>query len=331
MKTIYGILILFGMLVIGSACHDDDEQSLSPEFDYAGPYPAITEGTSEAQKICYDLYKKYDFHVYYTLSGDDALLTDVGYIINGFWFLWDDPLPLQAGDEGISTSFLKLLKAFYDGLPEELVKTSVMKRQVLVTANLWNDELSNYYGISFPDFYSTGGIEESTMQGIVYWGEMDEFMGIQPDIWKYSICLSFFRTRSSTFVNSTLPIPKDFSQVSLGNYFSELTKEEDIAEAIMNVFDWDNYQTNMEYLLERGFVNPLGYMFCTPKAYQTDEMATFATWIACNSLADRQEILETYPLVKKKYDITVKYYKDNFKLDLEAFSKFWVNLEVEVE
>lgn len=328
MKTRYGTLILFVMLLLGAACHDD-KQNLSPEFDYAGPYPAITEGTSEAQKICYDLYKKYDYHVYYTLSGDEALLTDIGYIINGFWFIYPEPDHLEAGDEMTSTSFLKLLKAFYDWLPEELAKTSVMRRQVLVKINLWNDELTNYYGLSFPEFYSMGGIEESVMQGIVYWGEMDDDYGPQPEVWKYSICLSFFRTRSSTFVNSSLPVPTDFSQVSLGNYFGELTKEEDIIEAMMNVFDWINYQTNMEYLLERGFVNPLGYMYCMPKANQTDEMSTYAAWIACNSLEDRQEILDVYPLVKKKYDITIKYYKDNFKLDLEAFSKFWVNVEVE--
>lgn len=329
MKTIYEILILVGMLVLGSACHDD-EQNLSPEFDYAGPYPAITEGTSEAQKICYDLYKKYDYHVYYTLSGEDALLTDLGYIINGFWFAGNPYL--EAGDEAISTSFLKLLKAFYDALPEELVKTSVMKRQVLVKANVWNDELSNYYGLYFPDFYSIGGIEESTMQGIVYWGEMDDGIEPQPEIWKYSICLSFFRTRSSTFVNSTLPLPKDFSQVSLGSYYGEITDNEELAKALASVFDWESYEPAdgyMEYLFEKGFIEPFDFIYCTSKKFQTDEMATFATWIACNSLADRQKILDTYPLVKKKCDITVKYYKDNFNVDLEAFSKFWVNVEVE--
>ena len=55
MKTIYVILVLLVMFVIGSACH---ESSLTPEFTYNGPIPAIVDGTSEAQKICYDLYKK---------------------------------------------------------------------------------------------------------------------------------------------------------------------------------------------------------------------------------------------------------------------------------
>ena len=56
MKTIYGILILIGWMVIGYACSDDE--NLSPEFEYNGPIPAIADGPSNAQKICYDLYKK---------------------------------------------------------------------------------------------------------------------------------------------------------------------------------------------------------------------------------------------------------------------------------
>lgn len=59
MKTIYGILILIGWMVIGYACSDDE--NLSPEFEYNGPIPAIADGPSNAQKICYDLYKKYDY------------------------------------------------------------------------------------------------------------------------------------------------------------------------------------------------------------------------------------------------------------------------------
>ena len=49
----------------------------------------------------------------------------------------------------------------------------------------------------------------------------------------------------------------------------------------------------------------------------------------CNSLSERQEILDTYPLVKKKYDLTLKFYKDYLKIDLEEFSKFWLNVTVE--
>ena len=55
MKTIYRILVLFGLLAVGTACSED---SLSPEYEYNGPIPAIADGPSEAQKICYELYQK---------------------------------------------------------------------------------------------------------------------------------------------------------------------------------------------------------------------------------------------------------------------------------
>ena len=63
MKTKYGIMILLGWLLLGSACNEGD---LTSEFTYNGPIPAIADGPSEAQKICYELYQKYDHHVYYT-------------------------------------------------------------------------------------------------------------------------------------------------------------------------------------------------------------------------------------------------------------------------
>ena len=36
MRTIYGMLIVFGLLVTGTACHED---SLSAEYEYNGPIP----------------------------------------------------------------------------------------------------------------------------------------------------------------------------------------------------------------------------------------------------------------------------------------------------
>ena len=51
MKTMYRILVLLGLFAIGVSCSDE---SLSPEYEYNGPIPAIAEGPSEAQKICYE-------------------------------------------------------------------------------------------------------------------------------------------------------------------------------------------------------------------------------------------------------------------------------------
>ena len=86
MKTIYRILVVIGLVVAIAACND--ESRLSPEFEYTGPIPEIADGPSEAQKICYDLYQKYDHNVYYTLSGDEALRTNVGQTqINMLYYL----------------------------------------------------------------------------------------------------------------------------------------------------------------------------------------------------------------------------------------------------
>ena len=199
MKTIYGILVLVGWLVIGSACH---ESSLTPEFTYNGPIPAIVDGTSEAQKICYDLYQKYDHHVYYTLSGDEALRTNVGITqTNMIEYNTPEALPLEAADEVTAGSFLKLLRTFYNALPAEIVKTTVIKRQVLIKKNLWYDNLGEYvgyYGLMLPTPNLSIGYIDEAQQGIVYWGEMDDDLGPQPELWKYSIASSFCRTRTST-------------------------------------------------------------------------------------------------------------------------------------
>lgn len=118
------------------------------------------------------MYQKYDHNVYYTLSGDEALRTNVGQTqINMLYYLPESAWPLEAADEVTAEAFLKLLKSFYDALPEEIVKTTVIKRQVLIKVNFWFDMLLNYYGVWAPEFMSMGFTDEA-QQGIVYWGEM---------------------------------------------------------------------------------------------------------------------------------------------------------------
>lgn len=59
---------------------------------------------------------------------------------------YPDALPLVAADEKTAESFLKLLQTFYNALPETIVKTTVIKRQVLIKENIWFDELGRYMG-----------------------------------------------------------------------------------------------------------------------------------------------------------------------------------------
>jgi lipoprotein len=324
MKTMYRILVLLGLFAIGVSCSDE---SLSPEYEYNGPIPAIAEGPSEAQKICYELYQKYDHHVYYTLSGDEALRTNVWKIqVNNFWYLPEDTFPLEAADDATSEVFLRLLRAFYGALPVETVKATVIKRQVLVKANLWEDVLSDY-GFWVPEFYSIAYTREA-QQGAVYWGEMDDEIGPQPDVWKYSICLSFFTTRVMSHFVSDVPLPTEFAQVSRGLYFGELSDEEQF-DAMMEMVDMDTGEINMDFLMERGFIHPYPYLMATSEYYQYEDIGSFATWVACHPLTERQESLDAYPLVKKKYELTLEFYKKYLKIDLEEFCKFWTNVTVE--
>ncbi|MFR1242907.1 MAG: hypothetical protein ACLSDJ_17580, partial [Butyricimonas faecihominis] len=74
-------------------------------------------------------------------------------------------------------------------------------------------------------------------------------------------------------------------------------------------------------LITLGFVDPHGFMLATVKIYSYIDLVTFATWIVCKPLDERQEIMENNLLVKQKYELTLKYYKANMDLDLEAFAK----------
>ena len=150
-------------------------------------------------------------------------------------------------------------------LPVETAKTSVIKRQVLVKINLWNDELLNYYGFWIPEIYSIAFTDEA-QQGIVYWGEMDDAIGVQPDVWKYSIAISFFRTWTSTYYNHNVPVPTEFIQVSAGYYLSEMP-EADQLDAMDAMYDWDTFEVDMDYLMNMGFIHPYSFVMASTKSY----------------------------------------------------------------
>ena len=329
MKTKYVIMILLGWLLLGSACSESD---LTSEFTYSGPIPTIADGPSVAQKICYELYQKYDHHVYYTLSGDDALRTDVG-ITQTSMIEYNHPnaLPLVAADEKTAESFLRLLQIFYNALPETIVKTTVIKRQVLIKENIWFDDLGEYmgyFGMMVPTPNLSIGYIEEAQQGIIYWGEMNDAIGIQPELWKYSLASSFFKTRTTSYYTLDMPSPDAFIQVSKGKYFNEMSYEEQ-GDAMMEMLDWMTGEWDMDYVRSLGFVDPYAFFMLQSDYMPNEDMATYAAWIVCNPLVERQEILNDYPLVKKRYDLTLEYYKENLNVDLEEFCEFWVNVTIE--
>ena len=316
-------ILLLGMIVSFIACHDED--SLKSEYEYDGPIPAIADGPSEAQKLCYSLYQKYDLHTYYTLAGDEALRTPVGWTQTAMFEYYaeyynPDIYPMQAADEMTSESFLKLMIKFLDLLPEDLAK-SISKRHVVVKCNLVQDD----YYLPWP---LTIAYTDEAQQGIIYWGDMTDEIGEQLDLWKYSITSAYFETRTSTYFHNYLPVPSEFANVSAGKYLYDYTTDEEQSEVFDNLFTEDG-DLNMDFLMSNGFVDPFGMIKSGSDKYQFLDMTTYATWIVNNPLEERQNALDNYPLVKLKYDLTIKYYKENLKLDLETFGKSWLTVTID--
>ena len=144
-------MICYCCLIWGTmACTKED----TPEamWEYTGPVPAILDGPSQAQKMCYALYQKYDLHIYYNLSGEEALKTEVGYTqVNGITANNPEAIPMQAADAAVAEKFLTLLTGFFALLPDEMVSSGLYRRQVLVKINPGNnkykDENGNLVGI----------------------------------------------------------------------------------------------------------------------------------------------------------------------------------------
>lgn len=326
MKTIYKLLVFVGLFV-GISCQD--EGSLTPEFEYTGPIPEITQGNTDAQKICYDLYKKYDLHVYYTLGGDEALRTDVGktqtisieqadelkqyYLEEEELDLGPLALPMQAGDEITATSFLKSLRMFYDALPENMAKTSTLKRHVLVKVVPVFSKLFENQMIDHNPSVAYSEIE----QGIVYYGGIDDEAYYEESDWRYSIAYEYFKGMVNKF-SKNVPVLIEFGEISKGLYASD---QDDYGELIIDEDDWT---VDEDALMSMGFVDADAYLRGNMeyKLY-TEDLASYLTWIACNPLAERQDDLENYPLVASKYDLAIKYMKDNYNMDMEAFSLAW--------
>jgi len=83
------------LLVLFSACRKEDD--LTADFEVSGPYPAIEEGTTEASQIRYGIYEDYDIHIYYDLSGEEAMTT-FGSTFNFYYSVPDSFIGLSAGN-----------------------------------------------------------------------------------------------------------------------------------------------------------------------------------------------------------------------------------------
>ena len=203
-------MICYCCLIWGTmACTKED----TPEamWEYTGPVPAILDGPSQAQKMCYALYQKYDLHIYYNLSGEEALKTEVGYTqVNGITANNPEAIPMQAADEAVAEKFLTLLTGFFALLPDEMVSSGLYRRQVLVKINPGNNKYKDENGNRI---FSNTKTEE--MQGILYYGYLDNSQDTDDKFtdnlkgWKWGIFYEFFRGLSYTTYKG-IPLPERF-------------------------------------------------------------------------------------------------------------------------
>lgn len=286
------------------SCHT--EESIDPAYTHSEPVPVIVNGGTDAQKICYELYKKYDLHVYYFLSGQDALRTGRGYTqtstINR-----NNPkaLPMQPGDEATSQKALELMKAIFSQFPEQMVQTMVHKRQVLVKvnpgANKYKDEVGKR-------FYCNTYTEDP--QGVIYYGDVNDAIAMDMTEWKFSICYDLFRGLATTSYKG-IPLPEAFGAVSKGMYYSDNLPESGAC--------FKSSTFKVAIAKERGFVHPLGNRSNGAKNAYPD-WGSYAAWVVTTPLADRMVDLTAYPRIKEKYNVVIKYYKQYYDLDLEALA-----------
>lgn len=307
---------LFGCLM--AACMKEDTPEAT--WKYEGPDPAIADGPSEAQKLCYALYQKYDFHVYYTLSGDDALRTGLGHAQYFKVQTYNsEAIPMKALDEDRAEKFLTLLTGFYALLPVDMVRSDMHKRKVLVRINPGNNR---YYDEEWNKFYTNTNTED--WQGIIHYGFLDfeidpEWPDFLPDevletnlkgVLR-SVCYEFFRGLADTRYKG-IPLPDRFVDVSKGCYYLDGGVSDPCIDLVSKRFTrakgWRD-----------GFVSVFGAL-----AYTGDvlpDWGSYVAWVLTEPLTDRQAICEQYPKVKEKYDLVMAYYKKWWSIDLEKLSE----------
>lgn len=313
MKNIYKYLMLAFVSVALLSCAKED--ALHSDFEAPLPVPAIAEGPSEAQAICHYLWKTYDLHVYYTLSGEDAVNTPMGRFQTNI-IEWNNPeaLPLQAADEGYALQYLKMLKSFYSFLPKEVVKSQVFKRLVLVSQN--PADMFMYYDEDFMPFYDNTVVEEPL--GIMFCGDLSEESFPDYDGWKQSFMQEFFQGLIS-FFEKGIQIPKSYGLISKDCYLY------DEMGYYLYMGDYGEYVKESGY--EYGFVDPRGAE--DDFEYGHIDFSYLAAWVVTAPDYEIERVLEEYPRMKAKYDIVVAFYKSTFGIDLDKLRGQVATLEYE--
>lgn len=322
-KNIYKLL--FGCLLFTCLMACTKKDTPEPLWKYAGPVPEIIDGPAMAQKMCYALWQKYDVHVYYNLSGEEALKTEVGQTqINGIIYNNAAAIPIQAADEIVAEKFLELLTGFFSLLPDDMVSHGLHRRHVLVKINPGKN--NRYKDAAGNTFFVNTYTEDQ--QGIIYYGYLndeedtdDKFISDLTG-WKWNICYEFFGGLSYTPYKG-IALPERFSAVSKKLYVSE-NAVEDKDNKVESCIKGDVFNRDLGKLY--GFVSPFGAMANSDFAYA--DWKSFVAWILTESLSERQTDLEKYPKVLEKYKLVLKYYQDYYKLDMEKVAAGWQEIKI---
>jgi len=307
MKMKRYIMIMAG-LVLFSAC--TKEEKLEGDFTYGGPNPPITEGTTPAQNLCYELYQKYDFHLYYTLSGDEALQTPLSKTqTNAIITANSSAIPMQAADEVPAYKLLNMLKTIYSLFPDAVVTTNMYKRHVLVKVNPGDNKTYDNQGNLFYNNIYT----DPAMNGTIYFGDLDATIAT-PNYKGWIIAATYNFLFGITYPNyKNVTFPKEFGAISDGFY------RNDTEDSYYLCFESDGkYKVSEGY--SYGFVHPKG---ASAKATSPHvDIITIATWLLTTPQNQIDEIVNNsanYRL-QQKCTIVINFFQDTFGVDLEALN-----------
>lgn len=313
----------FSTLLFFQGCYNED----TPEqlWQYPGPRPEIKDGPSKAQKMCYNLYQKYDLHTYYTLSGDEALIAELGITqVNPIISRNPNAIPMQAADEETAEKFLKLLTRFYDSLPYELAIKGMHKRHILVKII---PAINNHITDSGKTYWYNNYAED--MQAVIYYGYLqnnsdnsgDKFDTNLND-WKWNISFQFFRGLSVTTYKK-FPISLKFGTISKGLYYSENKTGIDVC---LKTDAMRRYIFTESTGKKCGFVHPMGALSNNERSEA--DWGSYVAWIINTPKAERDKDIAEYERVKLKYNMVINYFKSTYQIDLEDFAIKWQNITV---
>lgn len=316
----YKIIAALALMVMFAGCRG--EQTPEPKWEFEGPIPAITDGPSEAQKMCYQLYTKYDLHVYYNLSGIEAGRTALGYVqTNRIISANKKALPFVAADEEPAVMFLRLLSGFCSLLPQDMVSRGLHRRQVLVKVNPAPTAIKDEAGNSFMSCAHTEDQIGLILYGYLMNEEDDQnTLELDPVGWKWNICYNFFRGQIYVLYKGNVGFPTDFELISKGLYYYD-----NFTQPALRFYNGSRRVYNRPIAKECGFVHPFGGINSWDGNPSAD-WGSYVAWILTTTYEEREADIQQWPRIQAKYDIVMDYYRTRYGIDLEQLSKDYLAL-----